>query len=137
MTAEALARLEAKNEFRHATIRSRGLKADPDNDRAERHAAALLADRGIDVSTHRARQLMEGDLDWAKLVLTATLAHKVEIIQLHPKFAAKTFTMSEYATGHTLDVADAFEHPIAAYEAMVNQIGALIPAILRRAARFD
>ena len=60
-------------------------------------ALRTLADRGIDGSSFRARELVAEHVEQADLVLTATREHRAAAVVLHPRAAARTFTLRELA----------------------------------------
>lgn len=51
----------------------------------------------LDASAHAARQLTRGDVLTASLVLTATRAQRVAVINLTPRASRYTFTLKEFA----------------------------------------
>ena len=55
----------------------------------------MLADRGIDISSHQSRQLEPGLVKGADLVLGMTRAHAREAIVRAPEAFARTFTVKE------------------------------------------
>ena len=70
----------------------------------EPHALSTLARRGIDGSGFRARELVAEHVAGADLVLTATREHRAAAVVLHPRAAARTFTVREL--GRLLDGVD-------------------------------
>ncbi|WP_454149524.1 arsenate reductase/protein-tyrosine-phosphatase family protein [Microbacterium lacticum] len=56
-----------------------------------------LSGGGIDAGAHRARQLSGTDVDEADLVLTATRAHRREILRLQPRARDRTFTVLQFS----------------------------------------
>jgi low molecular weight protein-tyrosine phosphatase len=63
--------------------------------RAEPGSVAAAAERGLDVSGHRARRLRNDDVDGATLVVTMATEHRDDIADLHPRVADRTFTLKE------------------------------------------
>lgn len=63
----------------------------------ERHAAAALAEVGIDEGGFRARELTPVMIRDASLVLTATREHRVAILGHEPAALQRTFTVREFA----------------------------------------
>ena len=63
----------------------------------EPHAATTLAKRGIDGSAFRARELVAEHVAGADLVLAASREHRAAAVVLHPRAAARTFTVKELA----------------------------------------
>jgi protein-tyrosine phosphatase len=63
----------------------------------EPHAATTLAGYGVDGAQFRARELVAEHVAGADLVLTATREHRAAAVVLHPRAAARTFTVKEFA----------------------------------------
>ena len=63
----------------------------------EDDAHSTLASYGIDGSGFRARELATQDVQDADLVLAATREHRAAAVVLHPRAAAHTFTLLEFA----------------------------------------
>ncbi|HVM27214.1 MAG TPA: low molecular weight phosphatase family protein [Mycobacteriales bacterium] len=63
----------------------------------EPHALSTLAGLGVDGSAFRARELEAEHVTAADLVLTATREHRAAAVVLHPRAAARTFTLLEFA----------------------------------------
>lgn len=63
----------------------------------EPYALARLADQGVDGGGFRARELVAEHVVGADLVLGATRDHRAAAVVLHPRAAARTFTLREFA----------------------------------------
>jgi protein-tyrosine phosphatase len=63
--------------------------------RAEAGSIAAAAERGLDVTSHRARRLRNDDVAGATLVVAMATEHRDEIEDLHPRVAVRTFTLKE------------------------------------------
>ncbi len=135
VTSEALARQIIAEKHLNVQVISRAFDFNPYNIEPEPNAAILLKQHGIDVSAHRAEQLTVQDIRHSSLILTATAKHKAGVIDAFPEAAAKTFTMSEYVTGTTADVVDAYGKPMDVYEQVFSQINGYIAPILEKASR--
>lgn len=133
VTAEALANAEIRKNKLHVAVISRAVDMDPYDTLPEQNAAELLRRQGIDVSLHRAVQLSANDIRHSDLILTMTAKHKNKVVEMFPEAKAKTFTISEYATGTAEDVADAWGKPMAVYEQMVKQVNRYVPLVLNKA----
>lgn len=99
--AEGLLRAGAKSVGLDAKVASAGTleggaPADP-------HAVAVMADRGIDISSHRAHQLVPVDIVAADLVLCMAREHVVAVAGLVPEAFPKTFTLKDFVA-RALDV---------------------------------
>jgi protein-tyrosine phosphatase len=135
VTAEALANAYIKDNKLYVAVISRAVDMDPFDVEPEANVVTLLRKRGLDVSAHRAVQLTPNDVRHADVILTMTGKHKAKVIELYPDSAAKTFTLSEYATGALADVADAYGKPMDVYVEMVKQVDGYVPAILTKAVK--
>ncbi len=71
-------------------------------------AATELTRRGIAVPSATARQLLPDLITASDLVLTATRAHRADVLELSPRALSKTFTLLEFAalTSMIADVTD-------------------------------
>jgi protein-tyrosine phosphatase len=137
VTAEALANIRIAKDHLAIAVISRAVDQDPYESKPEANAAALLAERGVDVSAHRAAQITANDVRHSDVILTMTAAHKEKLIALFPDAKDKTFTLAEYATGESTDVADAFGKPMDFYRAMARQVEAYLGPALAKAATLE
>ncbi len=62
----------------------------------ERYALSTLASYGLDGRDFRARELVAEHVAGADLVLAATREHRAAAVVLHPRAAARTFTLREF-----------------------------------------
>lgn len=122
VTAEALANVRIAKGHLPIAVISRALDQDPYEAAPEVNAAALLKERGIDVSAHHATQITENDVRHSDVILTMTAAHREKLIALFPDAKDKTFTIASYAVGKPDDVADAFGKPMDFYRVMTRQV---------------
>jgi protein-tyrosine phosphatase len=117
-----------------------------------RFAAEVLIGLGGDPSNFAARQLTPRIASEADLVLTMTSAHRTAVLELAPRQLRKTFTLGEASLlastygAHTVadlaplrfrlhehqpvEVADPIGQDIDAFEAVGEQIAALLPPVL-------
>jgi protein-tyrosine phosphatase len=91
--AEALLRHRLTERGIDAHVHSAGLLED--GEPASRHGVDLLADRGIDLSTHRSRRMAVDMLRDADLVLGMARRHVREAVVLAPETWFKTYTLKE------------------------------------------
>ena len=137
VTAEALANVRIVHDHLPIAVISRALDQDPYAVTPEANAAAILSQRGIDVSAHRATQITANDVRHSDVILTMTAAHKEKLIAQFPEAKDKTFTLAQYATGKPEDVADAFGKPMDFYRAMARQVEAYLGPALAKAAALE
>ncbi len=128
--AEALLREKLKDTGLDIKVWSAGTAAFRE-DKASGHAVRVMADRGIDLSAHRARTLDPGMIDEADLILTMTRDHRQAIVNMAPRAAEKVFTLKEYVYGQgdednekveTADISDPFGGPVEYYEVCAREL---------------
>ena len=88
-------------------------------------AVQILAERGIDISHHRARELDIADIAEADLVLVMEEAHRRSIFYLAPEHLHKVLLLSEIAGQHH-DVRDPYGQSREAYRRCVEELEQLI-----------
>jgi len=95
--AEVLLRHHLERAGVEATVSSAGLYdgGAPATD----HGVATMADRGLDLSAHRSRQLDDAMLRKADLVIAMARMHVREAAGLDTRALRKTFTLKELARG--------------------------------------
>ena len=133
LMAEVISRDLIRRGGSFAAVISRGLDVDPFDDAAEANAKTLMAQRGFDVSAHRARRLEAPDVAHADLILTMTGDHAAKLAAAHPQAKAKTFTLAGYATGVEEAIPDAWGKPMEVYVAVVAQLDRYLPLALAKA----
>ncbi len=94
-----------------------------------------MADRGLDLSAHRARQLETKLVQDADVILVMEEAHRRSIFYTWPQALRKTFLLSEMAGEHA-EIDDPYGGPQEEYEAaaaiLADYVGRGLPGILRR-----
>lgn len=100
---------------------------------ASRAAYAVMSAQGLDLSSHRSKQLTPEAIASADLILTMTAGHKKSIVAFMPEARNKVFTLPEFA-GAADDVADPFGGDIAVYKDCAQQIADLIDKVWEKIA---
>lgn len=118
--AEAL----LKDKTNAHTVSSCGLSV-PFPAPAAENAVRVMAEKGIDISDHRATQLTADTVEKAELILTMTEGHRKILTTLFPSAKEKTHTLSEFA-GENGDIADPFGGDIETYRLCAAQIAHLL-----------
>lgn len=106
---------------------SRGLYV-PGEQSASFSSEKAMSDMGIDISSHKSKQLTMDEAKRADLILTMTKSHKNTIISADKSFEGKVFTLSEFA-GESGDVADPFGYGEDVYFDIAQHIEYLIDKI--------
>ena len=86
---------------------------------ASEHAVALMAERGLDLSGHRARQLTPELVHGSDLVLVMERRHKKALDSMEPAARGKVYRLCEWRDE---DVPDPWGHQREAYESALLQI---------------
>lgn len=64
---------------------------------ASRSTVRAMERRGLDVSEHRSRQIDEGLVGWATLIIGMERRHVLRVVELDPSAIGRTFTLPELA----------------------------------------
>jgi protein-tyrosine phosphatase len=106
-----------------------------DGSPASQPGVEVLAERGIDISDHRAHTVAEREIAAADLVLVMEEAHRRTLFYNYPHLLGKIFLISEMS-GSYGDIKDPYRKPKEEYERTVDELARLIdqgyPAILKR-----
>jgi protein-tyrosine phosphatase len=82
-------------------------------------AVSLLAERGIDLSGHRARQLTAAQVEGVELVLVMERRQIADVEALTPAARGRVHLLGRFGR---FEVADPYRRPRAAFEASLAQI---------------
>jgi protein-tyrosine-phosphatase len=66
-----------------------GVEADP-------HAVKAMADRGLDITSHRSHKMQPVDIEAADLIITMAAEHVVDVVGRVPSAFESTFTLKEF-----------------------------------------
>ena len=102
-----------------------------DGNAASRPGVEVLAERGIDISEHRARTVDQKEIAEADLVLVMEEAHRRTLFYNYPEQLHKIFLLSEMS-GNYRDIKDPYRQPKEAYERTADEMAALIEDGYRR-----
>lgn len=119
--AEAVLRNALRNQ-EGITVESAGLGAMVDWPPAE-YAEELMAERGLDIANHRARQLTPEILHEADLVLVMELGHKKAIEADDATARGKVFRLGEW---QNRDIEDPFQKPKTEFAKVLRQIDSCV-----------
>ena len=115
--AEAVLRHELRGQD-EVTVESAGLGAlvgEP----ASEHSVVLMQERGIDISSHRARQLTPELVSEAELILVMESRHKRVIDENEPTARGKVYRLGEW---QDLEIPDPHRQPLDVFEAALEMI---------------
>lgn len=92
---------------------------------ASENAIAVMAERGIDISGHRARTVAGSDVAEADLILVMSSEHQQLLENTWPQYKWKVYRLSEMS-GKRRDIADPYGGPIQEYRASADSIAEYI-----------
>ncbi len=120
-----------EDKIRVETAGTYALEGEPPSPLAQK----ALAERGIDISHHRARQITTRMIKEADLIIVMTESHRKSILYTLPEAATKIVLLSELAGEHR-DIADPYGHPYEAYVTTAAMLETYInrgwPRLLKR-----
>jgi protein-tyrosine phosphatase len=96
-----------------------------DGYKAANYSTQLMAERGLDLSTHRSQLVTAEAIAAADLVLCMESGHVEALRAEFPDHANRIFLLSEMA-GKQYSVADPYGRPLEAYQLMVREVAELI-----------
>ena len=122
--AEALLRHLLSGNSKSFDVRSAGVHA-LSNHRPDEFTTQICSDHGLDVGSHRSRQLTEQMLDQSDLVLCLAKNHKQVILSAYPRFKSKVFLLKEFHRQDAVknpSVDDPIGRPLRRYEQCYKEI---------------
>ena len=127
-----------ENSIKNIAVSSAGISAF-DGDVANKNAISVLNNRGIDISSHSARQIDDAILNTSDLILTMTDSHKRILSKYAPEFLNKIFTLREFAykisdeisDGINLDIDDPYGMDYNVYEMCMDEIETELKKIIK------
>jgi protein-tyrosine-phosphatase len=94
---------------------------------ASEGAVQVMAERGVDISQHRACELDVTDVAQADIVLVMEEGHRRSIFNLTPQHLRKVFLLSEVAGRHH-DIEDPYGAPLSEYRRCADDLESLLDA---------
>ncbi|KFD42316.1 protein tyrosine phosphatase [Peptococcaceae bacterium SCADC1_2_3] len=131
--AEVIARQVLKSQGREKEIEisSAGLAAWPGAP-ASKEAVTVMQEMGLDLSKHRAKLLTPEMVKQAGLILTMTRMHRVQVCEMVPEAANKTFTLVAYAGESDEDIIDPLGYSINVYRKCATTLKDLITQVFKK-----
>lgn len=99
---------------------------------APQAARGLLAERGIDLSRHRGRQLDRALIDESDLILVMDRYQLAMIESLLPQAQGKVFLLRQFSPTGDQEIRDPFGDNAEAYLRCLSQIEETMPGLLER-----
>jgi protein-tyrosine-phosphatase len=92
---------------------------------ASENAITVMAERGVDISAHRARTITGGDVAEADLILVMSREHLHILESTWPQYRWKIYRLSEMV-GKRKDVKDPYGGPVEEYRACADILAGYI-----------
>lgn len=90
---------------------------------AAEEAVQAMAEKGVDITGHRARPLSREDIKEADLILTMTKGHKFQIFSMFAEEVRHIHTLKEFSWGYAeKDIADPIGKPVEVYRTCAEEI---------------
>lgn len=99
---------------------------------ASENAISALMEKGVDLTGHLSTMLTRELIENSDLVLTMTARHRMDVLDICPEAAGKTYTLAEYA-GVGADVVDPFGGNLEIYRRCAGQLKEMVARALNRA----
>ncbi len=138
--AEAMLKKMLKDRnIENIEVCSSGIYADTGDIPTQTAIDVMQENYGIDLSSHRATNIKESQIEKMNLILCATLSHKMAVVQFYPELKDKVFTMKEYAgltfEGMNFDISDLWGYDKKVYENCAKEIQQCLETIIEKIAK--
>lgn len=100
---------------------SSGLYAE-DGDYATYNAIEAMEEYGVDLKKHKATNTKNTNIQEMDLILSATMGHKVMLLQMYPELKEKIYTMKEYIGEQEKDIKDPWGYNLEIYRKCAQEI---------------
>jgi protein-tyrosine-phosphatase len=112
-------------------VRSAGTLAGIDSSPASDKAIHVMGEHGLDISSHRARQIDGDVVDWADIILVMEYGHKDLILTCFEGTGEKVHLLTKFV-GEDGDVFDPIGCGVQAYRDCAKMLQSLIKATIDR-----
>lgn len=133
--AEGIMKKIVKDKNIDAKVYSCGIYAET-GDYATYNAIEAAKKYNVNISSHRATNIRESNIEEMDLILCATQSHKQSVIYLYPNLREKIYTMKEYAkldnNGQDMDIKDPWGYDMNVYTNCVMEIEKCIQEITKQ-----
>jgi protein-tyrosine-phosphatase len=92
---------------------------------ASGYALTAMAERGLDLTDHRAHTIQASDMEDASVVIVMTRSHRDALAAEFPEFRSKLHLMSELS-GRVFDISDPYGGSLAEYQYCARELEELV-----------
>lgn len=128
MVEKALGKQKGIRLLSAGVIASNGLPASP-------NAIKVMAEEGIDISTHQTLPLTKDLVEKADIIFVMTQWHKLEVIGLLEKPGKEVYLVKEFAekpSNNNLDIQDPIGKPVEVYRQCRDALKECVPGIVKK-----
>lgn len=99
-------------------------------------AIEVMKEYGVDLTKHRATNMVESNIKEMDLILCATNIHKMQVLSRYPELKEKTYTIKEYVKyneeGHDqININDPWGYNITTYRYCVAEIEKCLEILIK------
>ena len=97
----------------------------------------MMDEYSIDMSKHRATNIVNSNIKEMDLILCATSRHKRDVLRIYPELEGKVFTMKEYV-GYDreyhdkIDIKDPWGYDIETYRSCIAEIDECLELLIKK-----
>ncbi len=101
---------------------------------ATKNAIDAMKEYNVDLTSHRAKNIEDTDIENYDLVICLTNSHKINVLTLYPKLNNKVFTLKEYVDKDTkyIDIDDPWGLNLNTYKACAKEITKMVDKLLEK-----
>lgn len=109
-----------------------------DGDISTWEAKSIMKDEyDVDLDKHRATNIRNSNIENIDLILCATIAHKLAVVDMYPKLKDRVFTMKEYVDydrkyHDKLNIKDPWGYDIETYRSCASEIDECLELLLKK-----
>ena len=123
------------NQIKNIEVYSCGIYAE-NGDIPTYEAERVMEEYGVDITKHRATNIMKSNIQEMDLILCATQSHKIAVLDIYPELKEKVFTMKEYVKYNrenhdSIDIKDPWGYDIDTYRSCVGEIDECLELLIK------
>ena len=123
------------NQIKNIEVYSCGIYAE-NGDIPTYEAERVMEEYGVDITKHRATNIMKSNIKEMDLILCATQSHKIAVLDIYPELKEKVFTMKEYVKYNrenhdSIDIKDPWGYDIDTYRSCVGEIDECLELLIK------
>ena len=123
------------NQIKNIEVYSCGIYAE-NGDIPTHEARKVMEEYGVDITKHRATNIMSSNIKNMDVILCATQSHKIAVLDIFTELKDKVFTMKEYVNysreyHDPIDIKDPWGYDIDTYRSCVGEIDECLELLIK------